>query len=176
LWDAHDWHGLFWRERAAWNDGRIRVDVFGHALLEHALQPGMLLVGKALVLAPCRNMPECLARAIRAAELLNDPLQLRPLPLSGIPGWHEGNADEAFYATAPCFRPRREGRAYPLPFTVANAEMSDDFASMRFYFAQDEFLSLTAHVGERKRDELRPGEKEQPELRELPNLDDGAPG
>src|SRR5262249_16596675 len=30
LWDAHDWHGLFWRERAAWRDGRIEAVVFGH--------------------------------------------------------------------------------------------------------------------------------------------------
>lgn len=49
LWDAHDWHGLFWRERAAWSDGRIEVAVFGHALLEHALSPQRLLVGKALM-------------------------------------------------------------------------------------------------------------------------------
>src|SRR5579859_1877735 len=39
LWDAHDWYGLFWRERSAWQDGRATVHVFGHALLEHALSP-----------------------------------------------------------------------------------------------------------------------------------------
>jgi hypothetical protein len=115
LWDEHDWHGLFWRERAAWNDGRIRLEVFGHALLEHALRPGQLLVGKALVLAPCDDMRARLARAIRAGEALNDPQELRPLPLSGIPGWHEGNNGETFYATEPCFRARRAGRSYPLP-------------------------------------------------------------
>lgn len=116
LWDAHDWHGLFWRERSAWSDGRIRVDVFGHALLEHALQPGQLLVGKALAIVPDADMSARVARAIDAGELLNDPLELRPLPLSGIPGWHVGNASEDFYATAPCFRARREGRCYPPPF------------------------------------------------------------
>ncbi|HEY1589685.1 MAG TPA: DUF3025 domain-containing protein, partial [Rhodanobacter sp.] len=25
LWDAHDWHGLFWRRRQAWLDGSIRL-------------------------------------------------------------------------------------------------------------------------------------------------------
>ncbi|HEX7917175.1 DUF3025 domain-containing protein [Rudaea sp.] len=118
LWDAHNWHGLFWRERVAWSDGRIRVDVFGHALLEHALQPGQLLVGKALVIMPGADMSARVAHAIGAGELLNDPLELRPLPLSGIPGWHVGNADEGFYANAPCFRARREGRSYPLPLGV----------------------------------------------------------
>lgn len=116
LWDAHDWHGLFWRERDAWSDGRIRLHVFGHALLEHALHPGQLLVGKALVVAPGADAPERVARVIGAGELLNDPLELRPLPLSGIPGWHAGNANEDFYAVAPCFRARREGRSYPPPF------------------------------------------------------------
>ena len=33
----------------AWLDGAIAVEVFGHALLEHALTPDKLLVGKALV-------------------------------------------------------------------------------------------------------------------------------
>ncbi|MBS0565972.1 MAG: DUF3025 domain-containing protein [Proteobacteria bacterium] len=112
-WNAHDWHGLFWRERAAWSDGRIRVDVFGHALLEHALQPAQLLVGKAIAIAPCADMPERLALAIDAGKLLNDPLELRPLPLSGIPGWHAGNEDESFYAVTPCFRACRAGRSYP---------------------------------------------------------------
>ncbi|WP_347261840.1 DUF3025 domain-containing protein [Rudaea sp.] len=112
-WDAHDWHGLFWRERAAWGDGRIRVDVFGHALLEHALQPAQLLVGKAVAIAPCADMPRRLAHMIDAGKLLNDPLELRPLPLSGIPGWHGDNGNESFYATAPCFRARRPGRSYP---------------------------------------------------------------
>jgi len=117
-WDAHDWHGLFWRESGAWREGRIEAVVFGHALLEHALRPGQLLVGKALACA----MPQSgkvddaiagVAAAIRAGALLNDPQELRPLPLSGIPGWHPGTADETFYRTAPCFRPLRAGRAYP---------------------------------------------------------------
>ncbi|MGH8121278.1 MAG: DUF3025 domain-containing protein [Rudaea sp.] len=116
LWDAHDWHGLFWRERAAWGDGRIAVDVFGHALLEHALNPDALFVGKALVVA-MREPPAIaladVAAAIRAGDLLNDPQELRPLPLSGIPGWHADNGREKFYFDTPCFRPLRAGRRYP---------------------------------------------------------------
>jgi hypothetical protein len=116
LWDAHDWHGLFWHEREAWRDGRIRVDVFGHALLEHALKPGVLFVGKALVMSPHEDAASAaasIAAAVRAGNLLNDPLELRPLPLSGIPGWHDGNEHAAFYTDAPCFRPLRAGRIYP---------------------------------------------------------------
>jgi hypothetical protein len=118
LWDAHDWHGLFWRERAAWHDGRIAVTVFGHALLEHALTPGKLLVGKALVFetdhdVSMTHLAQATAAAISAGRVLADPLELRPLPLSGIPGWHPDNGDEAFHRSASCYQPRRAGRSYP---------------------------------------------------------------
>lgn len=123
-WDVHDWHGLFWRERAAWQDGRIDVAVFGHALLEHALTPGKLLVGKALVVAAGAEAPLApiavgLAARIARGELLLDPLELRPLPLSGIPGWHPDNGDEAFHRNAPCYQPLRAGRRYPSPLHPA---------------------------------------------------------
>jgi len=138
LWDAHDWHGLFWRERDAWSDGRIDVIVFGHALLEHALKPRQLLVGKALVVVPAstgnvENVAAppgearreaaiaALAQAIVSGALLADPQELRPLPLSGIPGWHADNTNEAFYLSAPCFCPLRTGRRYPPPLSPQRA-------------------------------------------------------
>jgi hypothetical protein len=119
-WDAHDWHGLFWREREAWLAGAIRVHLFGHALLEHALTPDKLLVGKALVfLSAPDETPQALiarcAEAVAAGRLLRDPQELRPLPLSGLPGWHAGSDDEAFHRKAACYQPLREGRRYPAP-------------------------------------------------------------
>lgn len=117
LWDAHDWHGLFWRERSAWLDGRIQVELFGHALLEHALTPGQLLVGKALVMAGSNASPmaavETCMQAICEGGALHDPLELRPLPLAGVPGWHPDNGREAFCREAACFRQVRIGRRYP---------------------------------------------------------------
>jgi hypothetical protein len=118
LWDAHDWHGLFWRERVAWLDGRASLEVFGHALLEHALTPDKLLVGKALVFlagADGSGAGAVCAEAIAAGRVLRDPLELRPLPLSGIPGWHPDNGNETFHWHADCYQPRRAGREYPLP-------------------------------------------------------------
>jgi hypothetical protein len=120
-WDAHDWHELFWRRRAAWRDGGAGAIVFGHALLEHALRPRQLLVGKALavVVRQSGNVEDAATRAVAAAirdgTALNDPQELRPLPLSGIPGWHGDNTVAAFYRSAPCFRPVRPGRRYPPP-------------------------------------------------------------
>jgi hypothetical protein len=118
LWDAHDWHGLFWRERAAWLDGRAVVHVFGHALLEHALTPSKLLVGKALACMATGDGDASIAACvggIATGRLLRDPLDLRPLPLSGLPGWHPDNVTEAFHRHAACYQPRRAGREYPLP-------------------------------------------------------------
>ncbi len=122
LWDAHDWHALFWREREAWRDGRIDVVVFGHALLEHALRPHQLLVGKALVVSANDAAVDGAVAAIAAGDLLNDPQELRPLPLSGIPGWHVDNERESFYREAPCFRARRADRRYPPPLRVPPME------------------------------------------------------
>lgn len=123
LWDRHDWHGLFWQRRAAWLDGSIALEVFGHALLEHALTPDKLLVGKALVVmveqgADSAQAVACCANAIAEARLLRDPQELRPLPLSGIPGWHPRNADEVFHRDAACYQPLREGRCYPEPLRM----------------------------------------------------------
>lgn len=114
-WNAHDWHALFWTHRAAWTNGEARVEIFGHALLEHALTPDKLLVGKALVVMGDGDAVARCAEAIASGAILNDPQELRPLPVSGVPGWHERTTDEAFYAEAPCFQPLRVGRVYPEP-------------------------------------------------------------
>ena len=55
-----------------------------------------------------------IVEAIAQGNLLNDPLELRPLPLAGVPGWHR-QQDAAFYAQSDYFRPLREGRVYPAP-------------------------------------------------------------
>lgn len=123
LWDAHQWYELFWRQRGKWLDGSIALAVFGHALLEHALTPGKLLVGKALVVlaggeAGIEDAVRRCADEIAAGHLLRDPQELRPLPLSGISGWHAESAGEAFHLSAACYQPLREGRCYPEPLRM----------------------------------------------------------
>jgi hypothetical protein len=123
LWDAHDWYGLFWTQRNAWLDGTIQAELFGHALLEQALTPSQLLVGKALVFQATGvvDMTQVRARcvdAIAGGELLHDPLELRPLPLAGAPGWRAENAREKFHRSTICYQPRRAGRAYPPPYVM----------------------------------------------------------
>jgi hypothetical protein len=127
LWDGHHWQRLFVDAGDAWRDGRIEWHVFGHALLEHALAPGLLPTAKCLVVLdagerpnPCRNALEtAVAGAIARGELLCDPQELRPLPLAGIPGWHPAGGGVEFDAQAPCFRPLRPGRSYPAAWMLA---------------------------------------------------------
>lgn len=116
-WNQHDWTALFVDEAAAWQDGRIAVAaVIGHALMEQGLLEGRLLVGKCVVAqgdvdADCI---EAVAKAIATGRVLNDPLELRPLPLMGVPNWH-ARQDAALYGQVDYFRPLREGRTYPGP-------------------------------------------------------------
>jgi hypothetical protein len=138
LWDAHDWHGLFQRRSADWG-ARIAITTIGHALFEYALTHDTLPVAKALVVAVdgaqirrrCTgnavigSWPEAehaLAADIASGQVLADPQELRPLPLAGIPQWNPAAQTDAFYATAPCFRPLRPGRRYPPPLVLHGGE------------------------------------------------------
>ncbi|MGN6152069.1 MAG: DUF3025 domain-containing protein, partial [Lysobacteraceae bacterium] len=103
-WDRHDWRALCFDHAGAWRRGDIAVAaVVGHALLEISLQPALYPVAKCLVVSGDVDDVACVARvagAIAGGDVLADPLELRPLPLAGIPGWHPVQ-DAAFYATAP---------------------------------------------------------------------------
>ena len=137
LWDAHDWSGLFLRERTAWGT-RIAVTVFGHALLERQFSGSAALstaktiavqvdageiaarcTGQGSIIAHWAQAEGRIAQAIHEGVLLLDPQHSRPLPLVGIPGWHAEGASPAFYRDAPCFRPLRAGRRYPPPLSIA---------------------------------------------------------
>lgn len=116
-WDRHDWAAVFVDRAGQWSSGEIAVAaVIGHALMEQALLPGRLMVGKCVVVCADEDARAVaqVARMIDSGRVLNDPLELRPLPLAGIPGWHP-RQDAAFYRQADYFRPLRDGRRYPAP-------------------------------------------------------------
>ncbi|MEZ5456211.1 MAG: DUF3025 domain-containing protein [Lysobacteraceae bacterium] len=126
-WDAHEWPLLARRLRT--HPTGCGVIVFGHAVLEHALDPSRLLVGKALLVRAEDSLASdewmaSIAERIACGDALNDPLELRPLPLAVLPGWHAQSTEDAFLHTAPCFQPLRQGRHYPPPlaFTAALSE------------------------------------------------------
>lgn len=116
-WNAHDWPALFVQGAGQWGSGDIAVAaVIGHALMEQALLPTRLLVGKCLVVQG-EDDAACIAAVALALDegaVLQDPLELRPLPLAGIPGWHP-RQDAGLYEQTAYFRPLRAGRGYPPP-------------------------------------------------------------
>ncbi|MDH4382347.1 MAG: DUF3025 domain-containing protein [Gammaproteobacteria bacterium] len=127
LWDSHDWTALF--SPACWADCHSIV-VFGHALLEQCLMPNALPVAKCLVALlesgqDAGEVVSAMAQEIAEGRLLRDPKDLRPLPLVGMPGWHDAGNDPAFFANTPCFRPLRAGRCYPPPWPQPRGEDSE---------------------------------------------------
>jgi len=111
----HDWHAAFVRHRDAWGS-TMRVQVFGHALLEKFLAPYKSLTAHALLLrrpglAPGGNVDRPLATALSRHRWLDTPAGLSPLPLAGLPGWWaSGPQDRAFYDDPGVFRSPSPGR------------------------------------------------------------------
>lgn len=119
---AHDWSGLLGARRADW--ARASVRVLGHALYElRRTQPHDLLAGKVLAVLAAPDsehalVDACVAQALAEGRAAADPKDLATLPLAAIPGWDPRNTDPAFIASAPCFRPLPEGRAYAAPLLL----------------------------------------------------------
>ncbi len=126
-WDQHDWPHLFCIASDAWRglNPMIEFALFGHASFEHLLDPAQSVVAKCLVvLDQTASMQDAVARAadaINSNQCLNNPQELRPLPLLGIPGWYQENDRENFVRTGECFRPLRAGKMYSPPLTINNS-------------------------------------------------------
>jgi hypothetical protein len=87
----------------------MRFVVVGHALLEKALAPYPAMTGKCLMLVSESLDPDAAdAQAATALEAIDNPRQLPPLPVQGIPGWDAANADGAYYDNEAVFRPARD--------------------------------------------------------------------
>lgn len=130
-----DWRDLFWSQRDCWVR-EWTVLIFGHALIEKLQNPYLSLAAHCICLhAPTDEWSEvdsaleewikarsCLTaqverteRTTQKGQLTKDslheealsPRSLFPLPLMGVPGWHTGNSEAAFYDNARVFRPKR---------------------------------------------------------------------
>lgn len=112
------WKPLFWERRQAVL-AHMHFLPFGHALCEKALDPYIGMTAHGLLLdvdAGYFELPaaERLARIdLRVAQLLDDQrtfqatTELSPVPLLGIPGWHDDNRCAGFYDNHGYFRPGR---------------------------------------------------------------------
>ncbi|WP_235679817.1 DUF3025 domain-containing protein [Cupriavidus necator] len=109
------WEELFVRRRQDW-DHQCVVLPFGHALLEKLVSPYKSVTAHAWPLAlPARSVSPSVIDASLAGSLhhaadagaLRGGRSFAPLPVMGIPGWCDANADAAFYRDATVFRPGR---------------------------------------------------------------------
>lgn len=110
------WQTLFWNERARVRAG-MRILVFGHAVLEKALEPWpgitckalLLAVEPALIGAPIEQLRAVLDAAaagwFEACARGGSPRDLAALPVFGYPGWSAEGERAEFYADARYFRP-----------------------------------------------------------------------
>ncbi|MCA3182265.1 MULTISPECIES: DUF3025 domain-containing protein [unclassified Cupriavidus] len=112
------WRDLFVERRDAWHT-RCTVVPFGHALLEKLVQPYKSVTAHAwwIQAAPevsLDQLDRLLAGSLDAAAgsgRLAGGRSFAPLPVLGIPGWCDDNADPSFYADAGVFRPGRRATA-----------------------------------------------------------------
>lgn len=115
---GHRWHWSFVEKRSAWGQS-IAPFIIGHANYEMLTRPYIGLTGKALFVAvesdffgldlasQYRVLDQRLCRLISEAHILKDNRQLSPLPLLGVPGWHDGNEAPGFYDNKSYFRDKQ---------------------------------------------------------------------
>ncbi|WP_229414219.1 DUF3025 domain-containing protein [Zemynaea arenosa] len=111
----HDWYSALYAGRARFGP-QAQVWSFGHALMEKLVAPRKAITAHTRVLyAPADffalsfDERRAWIDATVSAQLRDEELataSFTPLPVLGVPGWWEGQ-DEAFYADATVFRPKR---------------------------------------------------------------------
>jgi hypothetical protein len=102
---SRDWQRLFLLCRGHWHS-HWNVRLFGHALLEKLAAPYKSITAHAIVVSTADlshdALDQQLAMHVHAGMSNTD---YSPLPVMGVPGWHDGNNDSHFYADPKVFRP-----------------------------------------------------------------------
>ena len=114
---GHQWSEAFCDRRAVFG-GEAQVWLFGHALMEKLVAPRKAITAHTRVVTAGDAYFALAPDARRAwidghvcAMLAAEPLStacFTPLPVLGVPGWWP-QQDQAFYADASVFRPKRTG-------------------------------------------------------------------
>jgi hypothetical protein len=107
---ARDWLKLFVDLREQWQ--HVHLVLFGHALLEKLVTPYKSITGHVYRVDSEINsyneaeLDAWLVHDLQPAKLATKPYE--PLPILGVPGWWEANADRVFYEDTNVFRPKRQ--------------------------------------------------------------------
>ena len=99
------WKELFWHRRADL-EAKVRFVAFGHALFEKMIDPHLGIVAKTIFvpLDAAFDPDALLATHFATRENFTSPKRMAPMPVLGIPGWHAGTEDEAYYDDPVQFR------------------------------------------------------------------------
>jgi hypothetical protein len=115
---ARDWLKLFVELREQWQ--QVHLVLFGHALLEKLVTPYKSITGHVYRVGSHVNphdevaLDAWLVQDLQPAKLATKPYE--PLPVLGVPGWWEANAERVFYEDVNVFRPKREVAQKPHGF------------------------------------------------------------
>ena len=119
-----DWKKLF-VERRAEVMASMRFYLFGHSMLEKALDPYVGVTAKAILFlvddafmvsnhaAQMQHIDYRAAAWLMDEQNLSSSKNFSPLPWLGMPGWWKGNESSGFYDDAHYFRSGRVRRASP---------------------------------------------------------------
>jgi hypothetical protein len=111
------WHELFWQQRGELMQ-KLACITFGHAVYEKGLAPYIGMTANTILLECDERffvlsneeqlcwVDERLAEVFKSGEL-QQPKDLQPFPILGMPGWDGNNDNEAYYANRDYFRPGR---------------------------------------------------------------------
>lgn len=111
------WSDLFIQQRDAWGRS-MNAYIIGHGLYEKALTPYIGMTGNALIIeveeaffeqpyaAQIAELDHKVAAYIQHPEHMQNPRELTPLPVLGVPNWHD-TQDADFYANTAYFRAGR---------------------------------------------------------------------
>ncbi len=115
------WKELFWNRRAELA-AHFDCVVFGHAMFEKAMAPYLGMTANTILLTAGADyfdrdregrlawLDEQLAQIFERGDRYQQPQDLQPFPILGMPGWDPANADEHYYDNSDYFRPGRRTR------------------------------------------------------------------
>ncbi|MDP7037609.1 MAG: DUF3025 domain-containing protein, partial [Myxococcota bacterium] len=110
------WKDVFLRYRDVFATS-VDVVIFGHGLYVQCLAPFIGITGRCLLLecdvehfgqSSRQRLEETDQLVAQHIGSIRTPQDLSPLPLLGIPGWHEENENSHFYENRDYFRPGRQ--------------------------------------------------------------------
>lgn len=113
----HNWTDLFFHKRAqhSW----FESIVFGHGLMEKALEPYIGMTGKAMMIVVnpqyfylssalrLKFLDHIVSELISASYCPQSAKALQPFPMLGMPGWYQQNERKEFFEQKNYFRAKR---------------------------------------------------------------------